>query len=540
MPNNFLATAESIANDFLQSVVFIDDKAYTSETSNEHYFNALEISNQFAKSQKICAVYKPRLASDIATLAELAKKSDVTVIDWQILIEEEPVEGEEIDTEEDAEEDAPRGPHTRKIIKEILADPITGKGSIKLIIIYTGEVDLYGIINTVHNDLKEEGIDNLVLDESNCLITTPNIRIRVLAKPSPNPEVPKFPHNPELHELVVPYAALPQKILGEFTSMTSGLLSNFILHSLSILRNNTFRLLKLFNKSLDAPFLTHRLLLPVQEDAEDHMIEYLLHCMRGSLLYNDAGQALNKASIVSWLDYYKISPRKITISNKEVELTHNDISSLYTNEISEVLTNHWDSKKLGNIPSKLTQKFKDQIKRLGAKFIQEIEGEDTRDLDFSILTHQKSNLKQPSKSPMLTLGVIIKDTDKNSFYLCLQAKCDSVRIKEERRFIFLELEEAVSDKFSIVVEKTSGEYLKLVRGKSTYNIRTIKFKPENEANIIEAELVDDQFIFTSIHNEKFEWICDLTDARAQSIAHSIASQLSRIGLDEYEWFRLKN
>ena len=57
MPNNFLATAESIANDFLQSVVFIDDKAYTSETSNEHYFNALEISNQFAKSQKICAVY---------------------------------------------------------------------------------------------------------------------------------------------------------------------------------------------------------------------------------------------------------------------------------------------------------------------------------------------------------------------------------------------------------------------------------------------------------------------------------------------------
>jgi len=76
MNNTFFETSKKIANEFLQNIVFIDDRAFKDER-NTHEFNALQITKAFAKDKKICAVYKPETYDDINNLALLAKKADI-------------------------------------------------------------------------------------------------------------------------------------------------------------------------------------------------------------------------------------------------------------------------------------------------------------------------------------------------------------------------------------------------------------------------------------------------------------------------------
>ena len=67
MSNTFFEKSKEIANDFIQSIVFLDDKAYKTpdQLNTAHDFDALGISKVFAKENKICAVYRPESDEDI-------------------------------------------------------------------------------------------------------------------------------------------------------------------------------------------------------------------------------------------------------------------------------------------------------------------------------------------------------------------------------------------------------------------------------------------------------------------------------------------
>ena len=58
MSDTFFDKSKAIANDFIQSVVFLDDKAYKGKDNENpnHDFDALKITQAFAKENKICAV----------------------------------------------------------------------------------------------------------------------------------------------------------------------------------------------------------------------------------------------------------------------------------------------------------------------------------------------------------------------------------------------------------------------------------------------------------------------------------------------------
>ena len=72
---------------------------------------------------------------------------------------------------------------------------------------------------------------------------------------------------------------------------------------------------------------------------------------------------------------------------------------------------------------------------------------------------------------------------------------------------------------------------------SSFELRTIKFKPLEGTDLIIAKEVNELFYFESLHGEKFLWLSDLKDAHAQRIANNFAAKLSRVGLDESEWLR---
>ena len=49
MADRFIEQSKEIANNFIQNIVFIDDKAYKNDMTN-NAFSALDVSNVFAQS----------------------------------------------------------------------------------------------------------------------------------------------------------------------------------------------------------------------------------------------------------------------------------------------------------------------------------------------------------------------------------------------------------------------------------------------------------------------------------------------------------
>lgn len=86
MNNTFFNKSKIIANNYIQSIVFLDDKAYKNIdiAKPDNDFDALKITQSFAKEMKVCAVYQPESQIDIQNFKSISNKADVIVLDWEI------------------------------------------------------------------------------------------------------------------------------------------------------------------------------------------------------------------------------------------------------------------------------------------------------------------------------------------------------------------------------------------------------------------------------------------------------------------------
>lgn len=538
----FFEESKAVADKFLQSIIFIDDRAFSKNDENTHHdFDAYEVTKNFAQNNKICAVYNPRTTDDINRISLLAKKADIVVLDWQINLDNEPVEaGQE---EQDAEQEDPRGPHTLKIITDIVIDPLLGKDGLKLIVVYTGDTDLNEITDKIQEELVKNGI---ALKRDFCEVSTGNLKVVVIAKSDNELDddgnlKEKFTHLPELNHRVKSYSELPGYLLQEFTKMTSGLLSNFVLNCLAIMRQNVFRLLKIYNKDLDKAFLSHRLLLTNGEDSQQQLVEIFADSIQALLYYNNADDTLKAASIKSWLETVNFD-KQVNILGSEisfdVDLLKTWVDSGFCSAVSTQLQRQFNPSEISQVNSFFSNKLSKHISILSNN--QDI---DFKDIEFSILTHHKSIFKPLSVFPKLSLGAVVKGQRSGKYWVCIQQRCDSVRVAGERRFLFLPL-----DPSDNIFQFVTADGTKLRLAKKSFDLRTIKFIPEEGANYIKPRLDGESFIFDPLYkaghgdfqeekDEPYEWVLDLKDLHAQRIAHEFAHELSRVGLDESEWLR---
>lgn len=550
--NPFFDKSKGIADDFIQSIVFLDDRAFskdatTKQDDNKHDFDAYKISKAFAAKQKICAVYDPETLNDIENFKEISKKADVVIIDWFIEIEDDSYD----DLEADVEVNDPRGFYTIDILKEIILDSQKGKDSLKLIVIYTGETNLEEITDKIHSDLVKLRPN---LEKSLCKILDKNIKILVIAKSSVNEddEDTKFNHLPQLKDRIIKYSQLPNFILNEFTEMTAGLLSNFALLSLTTIRKNSHKILSLFSKELDSAFLSHKSLLPYTDDAEEFLIQLIKDSISDLLLYNGIHTQLNQEMIKNWVE------STITIENHSVLKKNGDqyipdelfernhmliLSLLYSSNIEVDKRYQQVFKDLGLSSSKAEEYYKHLCMNNTSLFMNKINQNDIEIINkrFATLTHHKSLFLPQSIQPKLTLGTIMKSIkNESSYFICIQQKCDSVRINkdEERKFLFLPLKKVTDNKFDVV----TPDGIKLKRDKKSFSLRTIIFKCNNDDGVIKGELnASGKYIYKQKYigesDEQFEWVLDLKDLHSQRIVTDYASVLSRVGLDESEWLR---
>jgi hypothetical protein len=141
----------------------------------------------------------------------------------------------------------------------------------------------------------------------------------------------------------------------------------------------------------------------------------------------------------------------------------------------------------------------------------------------------------------LHLGVILKEVDRKGRYMiCLQPVCDSVRMDgKTRAFVFCILDAPKeNDSFNQIVMDLSGNLIRLDFKPKVFNCYISNFTSRTDA-VYTAKEDNGQYIFQDDNGYKYEWIAELKTEHAQRAAEEFGRALSRVGLTESEWSRLK-
>ena len=152
-------------------------------------------------------------------------------------------------------------------------------------------------------------------------------------------------------------------------------------------------------------------------------------------------------------------------------------------------------------------------------------------------------------APILSLGALVVrlsadgSIDSGGYLLCTQPRCDAVRGPEIRGFPFQKASATSDGKFDLVAMVPNptgapGEVL-LVVGPKPYDGRMIDFHAGADGRVRATKREDGRFEFKDILENSYIWIGDLRDLGAQRTASRVAARMHEVGLDEFEWLRLK-
>jgi hypothetical protein len=292
------------------------------------------------------------------------------------------------------------------------------------------------------------------------------------------------------------YEELPLRIIQKFAAENSGILPAAVLRSLTGIRETSFRLLNTFTKDLDKALLYHRMLIPNPEDAEEFCRDIIADEFLGIIKDADPGKYISMASIEKYIA--EKNPRFLASENPNVYYGSEDIKRFLTTKLTD-----------------------EEVKKIhsGSKI------DDAEILKrFSAISTTGT-----SKNSFLQLGCILEIKGKTSrYYLCLQPPCDSVRIKGWTRFIFCGLKLDSPSNISFYINNEKGNKAFKIDYRSKY---VFVFKGNGKISL-NTPLV-------SKEGEEFSCIGQLKPMFAQKIANEFAASISRVGIDQFEWLRLK-
>jgi hypothetical protein len=158
----------------------------------------------------------------------------------------------------------------------------------------------------------------------------------------------------------------------------------------------------------------------------------------------------------------------------------------------------------------------------------------------SIRTHPGSyQFTSGTSLPTLGLGAIVQHPD-GTYLLCLQATCDSVRLKDKTAFLFIPMVQTNGDPHHVAPLHQSGKSTSvgLAISKNSYSLaRSIEFQPSTAKTVIGARDSKKKIQFKSTDGLNYQWIASLKQRRALRVAQRLGQSMGRLGFDEFEPFR---
>jgi hypothetical protein len=547
--NAFVDSSRRIAEQFLQSVVVVDDQAFLGQgdrmpvtklttpgrdanvtgdstelpatvsriTFDPHELNAKELIDRFAEKGLVCAVIRPEIESEDlgSKTVAVSKRADIVVLDWKI----NEIYGEK----------------TLGLIKQIIEDDHVYSGRIRLIAIYTAEPGLSEIASKIEQELKK---NYEVAREGDFVLRQGAARIVLFRKESSSSSVSE-------KKRVISVAKLPSALINEFARATMGLLPNFVLSGFSAIRSNTHRVLSKFHCDLDAPYLAHRVLVNPPEEAESHVLPLFVSEIESMLKDTDVTERVSVEEIEQWLDWYTKSVplyRRMKMGSKsEARMALLELikEGIYKEKSS--LSHHSWGKLLRPLKE---EKDKACLSTLTSILTLDGKSGAAHDKELALLMSVRSRYTSPP--PILTLGTIVVQNfegDKKVYYVCVQPACDSLRLSGKRDFPFLKMtltSDSGVDDFDFIVEDRE-QFVSLRLNLRLHEIEKFPFKPKRPQKEIRAIRKNGDWIFTSKQGEdegkEFRWVAELKPDHAQRIANNFANHVCRVGLVESEWLR---
>ena len=434
------------------------------------------------------------------------EKADAIILDWQV--------------------NSDGGEFILQILESLIGND---KRNLKVILIYTGFPHLKSIIQKI----KEKFNDIAFETEPNhgCSIRYGSTSISVYAKTI-------LSVDSELASRVLSDNQLVDALISDFTNITSGLVSNAALKAISIIRQNTHKLISLFNNNLDPAFLANRCLLTNSSDSEEQLLDIIGSEIKSLFVCNDAVMPISKEVIREYIIEFLpdretdfLFPIKDGFESIEIPEKIDRESLIKFTEIGiENFFIRFDTPKNDKI--RFTQNCHSNLtKQYCHNSIDPL----ISNISFANLTSTRQKLNSDFL-PMLTLGSILKFETKlgEDYWLCIQPKCDSVRVEKNREFLFASLKKNDSkEKFDFAIDDKSG-IICFDIDLTIYKAKYFKFKA-NANKTVKAILKDGNFIF--VGETSMEWIGELKNDFAQHISNRFASNLSRVGINHSEWLR---
>lgn len=465
------------------------------------------LTNSFAEKGIHCSLLE--LSEDLSnknSIKKTLRKSDIIIFDWMMHFD--------------------NGDNAIDFIKDILSqDSQNDEPALRLIVIYTDRTAYNQIINEKIKPIFEElGINKFSVN-SDIILQAGYTRIIIIPKSQPNTKV------------VGKYSCsdLPEIVINELSNLTDGIMSLYALNSIITIRKNTHRLLSIYNKDLDPGYLSHKMLLSNTDDSKDQIYELIGSEIKSIIKSNEINDEENLVS--DYLDY-KFNEHLIDFELFEKDKYSEEFISTLPDKIDKshlkIFTKAGFEKTFIKGTTSTIDRFHFE-KTCHKNATKLFTGDDMLaneiDQKFSILSSLKT--VYVSNEKYLQQGTIVCETKKGeeNYWLCIQPKCDSVRIEKTRDFMFVRLIKS-SNKFDIIIpngEKFNVDY-------HLYNTTFKKFKAvKGKINAI----IDETGIYFNIFNEtqKLYWVGELKNDFAQLISNQFSNQISRVGIDHYEWLR---
>jgi hypothetical protein len=472
---------------------------------DQHELNAKVLIDAFAEKGLVCAVLRPDKQEDVKKRAgAAARRADIVVFDWIMHRDD--------------------GATALRLIDEVL-DEDQRSDRMRLLAVYTGEPKLADIATRIERHLAERFQNIKRIDDFRLRIGA--INIVVYAKPQ---QALAYAGSP-LAARVKDEADLPTELIAEFGRETTGLLRNAAVSALAALREQTHKVLRVFDQPLDAAYLGHRLLLPGPSDAESHIVAVIASELRSVLDQAGVGRTLAMGPINAWIQVQ--AAQGADFAARLRGSTRGDPIEA----VSLILRDGIEHRTL----RKKYKEFAEGADRAATELFASPNEAETQNLRLAKLMMSRTRYGEPV--PRLSLGTVLRTRQgaRETYWLCLQPKCDSTRLTSQGRpFPMLRLKRATSkdDEFHIVVLDSASEYLRLRVRPKAYEIQMAHFLPTlTPPGDVAASQDERGFFFTGSDGLRYDWVAELKDDYAQKYVNLFAADVARPGIDECEWVR---
>jgi hypothetical protein len=316
---------------------------------------------------------------------------------------------------------------------------------------------------------------------------------------------------------------LPERLVACFSESISGILPNTALSAVTAIRQSTHYLLAKFNKNLDYAYLTHRASLPKPDDAAIHLETFIAEEIKSILSsYDCIGSNASFSVITKWL-------------LEKYQKEHQFICPDGTLSMETVL----NCLKVGNQNNNI--QIKGGKNKLYQKFSHLLSGDEkissTCDLDLSRLSVLKTRYQ--NSSPYLTMGIVLQQLKGKTLWLCIQPKCDSIRLKgESNKFPLLPILPGIGGEATLPMlgDDDTEKFCHILV--HPQHCRTIEFKSAKaDKSQIYPQRLNGKWIFLSTEKLRFQFIAELKDEIAQKILNDFAATTARVGTNPSQWLR---